>query len=68
MSKAVMVMPLTGFEELPTKPTVNDATVTKKKPNKTTTPTAIKFMPSPGVIHKRKIMAAEPNKIGRAHV
>ena len=61
MSKAVIVMPLTGFEELPTKPTVKEATVTKKNPNKTTTPTAIIFIPRPGVSHKRKIIAAEPN-------
>ena len=42
-----MVMPLTGFDELPIRPLMRDATVTNKNPKTTTKIAAIKFAKAP---------------------
>ena len=42
-----MVMPDTGLAELPMKPTMRDATVTNRNPNKTTRKDAARFASRP---------------------
>ena len=42
-----IVMPLTGFDELPISPLIRDATVTNKNPNTTTNTAAIRFANAP---------------------
>src|SRR3990167_8494469 len=60
MSRVVMVIPETGLELEPTRPTVMDVTATKKNPSTTSNTTVNKFMGSVGNSHKKRIMAKDP--------